>query len=196
MVTNPSVFDVIERLSENLPLEPAKVGEILGVPLEHDPEGDTPVMTSYTQPAGVSDSRFKAVDLRIPHPVFGRGAGLLSATLKDDEGLDAKAVLGHYGLDFQPDVPSPLLESHTGLLQLRTALGGSFPRGEQRQGGQARLFRDGAEEAALKPPRVSSGKQRGRICVPFVSLDASPLFPFAAGACRPGAGPMNDVTAI
>src|SRR5262245_230514 len=107
MVTNPSVFDVIERLSENLPLEPAKVGEILGVPLEHDPEGDTPVMTSYKQPAGASGSRFKAVELRIPHPVFGRGAGLLSATLKDDEGLDAKAVLGHYGLDFQPDVPSP-----------------------------------------------------------------------------------------
>src|SRR5262245_4765173 len=113
MVTNASVFDVIKHLSENLPLEPAKVSEILGVPLEHDPAGDTPVMTSYTQPAGVSDSRFKAVDLRIPHPVFGRGAGLLSATLKDDEGLDAKAAFAHYGLDFQPDVPSPRYSKDT-----------------------------------------------------------------------------------
>jgi len=107
MVTNASVFDVIKHLSENLPLEPAKVSEILGVPLEHDPAGDTPVMTSYTQPAGVSASRFAEVELRVPHPVFGSGGGLLAVTLKGDEGIDAEAVRKHYGLDFQQDVPSP-----------------------------------------------------------------------------------------
>jgi hypothetical protein len=107
MATDTSVFEVIDRLSQSLPLDPAKVSAILGVPLEHDPAGDNPVMTSYKQPASVSGSRFKAVELRIPHPVFGKGAGLLSATLNDDEGLDSNAVLEHYGLEFQQDVPSP-----------------------------------------------------------------------------------------
>ena len=107
MVTDATVFDLIEQLSLSLPLDPAKVSEILGVPLEHDPEVDSPVLTSYTQPASVSGSRFKAVELRIPHPIFGKGAGLLSVTLQSDEGLDSSAVLDHYGLKFQQDVPSP-----------------------------------------------------------------------------------------
>jgi hypothetical protein len=107
MATDVSIFELIERLSQHLPLDPAKVSEILHTRLEHDPAGDSPVLTSYTQPAGVSASRFAEVELRVPHPVFGSGGGLLAATLKGDEGIDAEAVRKYYGLDFQQDVPSP-----------------------------------------------------------------------------------------
>src|SRR5437762_14292294 len=107
MVSNANIFDVIEQLSQNLPLDLAKVAEILNTRLEHDPAGDSPVLTSYAQPSGVNDSRYKAVELRIPHPLFGSGGGLLKATLKSDEGLDSKAIFKRYGLEFQQNVPSP-----------------------------------------------------------------------------------------
>ena len=106
-MANSSIFEVIEQLSENLPLEPAKVAEILNAPLEADPQGDSPVLTSYVLPADANDSRYQAVELRIPHPLFGSGGGLLKATLKSDEGLDSKAIFKQYGLEFQKDVPSP-----------------------------------------------------------------------------------------
>jgi hypothetical protein len=106
-MTKPSIFDAIERLSQNLPLDPAKVAEILNTRLEHDPAGDSPVLTSYAQPPSVKDSRYKGVELRIPHPLFGNGGGLLKADLKSDEGLDSKAIFKQFGLEFQRDVPSP-----------------------------------------------------------------------------------------
>ena len=107
MLANTSLFKVIERLSENLPFDPAKVAEILGTRLEPDPEGDTPVSTSYVQPAEVTDSLYEEVELRIPDPQFGNDGGVLKATLKNDVGIDSDAIFAQYGLDFQQDVPSP-----------------------------------------------------------------------------------------
>jgi hypothetical protein len=106
-MANPSVFELIERLSQNLPLEPAKVAEILNTRLEPNPAVDSPVLTSYGLPPGVKDSRYQTVELRIPHPLFGTGGGLLNVVLHSDEGLDGKAIFQRFGLDFQRDVPSP-----------------------------------------------------------------------------------------
>jgi hypothetical protein len=102
-----NIFELIKRLTESLPLDPAKVGEILGTPLERNPPGDTPVLMSYTQPAGVTDSPSKAVNLRIPDPLFSSGAGILGVTLKSDGGINSRALQQHYGYDYQRDVPSP-----------------------------------------------------------------------------------------
>jgi hypothetical protein len=106
-MNNPSVFELIERLSQNLPLDPARVAEILGARLERDPGGDSPVLTSYALPPGFKDSRYQAVELRIPHPLFGTGGGLLNVVLQSDEGLATEAIFQRFGLDFQRDVPSP-----------------------------------------------------------------------------------------
>jgi hypothetical protein len=105
-MNNPSVFDLIKRLTDSLPLDPAKVGEALGTRLEPNPAGDTPVLVAYTQAAGVNSS-YRDVNLRLPHPLFGTGAGILSVTFKSDGGVNAKAIWDHYGYDFQTDVPSP-----------------------------------------------------------------------------------------
>jgi len=106
-MANLSIFEVIERLSQNLPLDPAKVAEILNTRLERDSAGDSPVLTSYGLPPGFKDSRYQTVELRIPHPLFGTGGGLLNVVLQGDEGLDSGAIFQHFGLDFQRDVPSP-----------------------------------------------------------------------------------------
>jgi hypothetical protein len=106
-VSNPSSFDLIERLTADLPLTPEKVSRILGTSLERDPEGDSPVQSAYAQAAAAKDSPYKAVGLRIPHPVFGSGGGHLNVTVKQDEGVDQKQIVERYGPGFETDVPSP-----------------------------------------------------------------------------------------
>ena len=107
MTTTSSIFDVIEQLSASLPLDPAKVGEILHAPLAVDPEADEAVLTVYGPAPGTKPKRYGEVELRIPDPVFGSGGGLLKVALKGDEGVDSKAIFKRYGLQFQKDVPSP-----------------------------------------------------------------------------------------
>jgi len=105
-MSNKNIFEVIKQLSENQQMDPAKVAEILNTRLEPDPAGDSPVTKSYAQPKGVN-SRFKDVELRIPDPLFGNSGPMVKATLKNDEGIDSKAIFQQYGLEFQQDVPSP-----------------------------------------------------------------------------------------
>ncbi len=107
MAKSLSIFDLIQRLTESLPLDPAKVSEILGTPLDRNPAGDTPVLMSHTQAAGIKDSPYKEVDLRVPDPLFGSGAGILGVTLQSDGDIDSKAVQEHFGYDYQRSVPSP-----------------------------------------------------------------------------------------
>ena len=107
MAKKLNVFDLITQLTESLPLDPAKVAEILGVKLERDTGADTPVLISYAQAPGVKDSPYKAVNLSLPHPLFGSGAGFLGVILKSDGGIDSKAIAEQYGYKYQRDVPSP-----------------------------------------------------------------------------------------
>jgi hypothetical protein len=102
-----NVFDVIERLSQSLPLEPARVAEIMNTRLDPDPEGDTPISTSFVQPDSVKNSDYESVEVRIPDPVFGTDGGLVQAVLKNDAGIDSDAIFQQYGLEFQQDVPTP-----------------------------------------------------------------------------------------
>jgi hypothetical protein len=43
-VDNAAVFDTVDRLVASLPLDPARVGELLGAKLERHPAEDTPVL--------------------------------------------------------------------------------------------------------------------------------------------------------
>ncbi len=113
MAANADIFDVIEQLTQSLPLEPVKVAEILNTRLEDDPEDDSPVQKSYLQPEDVADSRYESVELRIPDPLLGTDGGLLSATLKDNEGIGTDAIFQKFGLKFKQDVPSPRCPSDT-----------------------------------------------------------------------------------
>ena len=100
------IFESITQLSQNQKWDPESVAEILSTQLVPDPAGDSPVTKSYAQPKG-GNSRYKEVELRIPDPIFGNSGPLLKATLKNDEGIDAKSIFQQYGLEFQKDVPSP-----------------------------------------------------------------------------------------
>jgi hypothetical protein len=102
-----SLFDLIDRITESLPLQPDKVGEILSTRLERNSEGDTPVLVSWSQAKDVADSPYKSVDLNLPEPIFGSGAGFLSVILECDGGLDAQAIFDRYGYEYQRQVPSP-----------------------------------------------------------------------------------------
>lgn len=113
MAANTEIFDVIEQLTQSLPLEPVKVAEILNTRLEDDPEDDSPVQKSYLQPEDVADSRYESVELRIPDPLLGTDGGLLSATLKDNEGIGTDAIFQKFGLKFEQEVPSPRCPSDT-----------------------------------------------------------------------------------
>ncbi len=107
MVAKANIFDLIEQLSQSLPFDSAKVAQILGTQLEADPEEDSPVLSSYLLPEGGESTLFDSVELRVPDPSFGSGGGMLSATLKEDIGIDSQAIFNQYGLEFQQEVPSP-----------------------------------------------------------------------------------------
>jgi hypothetical protein len=101
------VFDVIDRLTAELPPTPDKVAQALGTRLARDRDSDTAAIEAYAQPENARGSRYEVVDLRMPDADIGDGAVFLSVTLRSDEGVDQAAVIERYGSDFQSEIPSP-----------------------------------------------------------------------------------------
>ncbi len=105
-MSDPTVFKTIDQLLAEPALDPAKIGQILGATLVRNPEADTSAIESW-EPAPGKGGAYEAIDLRMPDPDIGDGAIFLSATLREDGGIDGTAIGAHYGLDFKTEIPSP-----------------------------------------------------------------------------------------
>ena len=103
----PQVFDVIDRLVNELPFEPAKIGEILGTKIVRDEEADTGAIEAYAQAENLADSPYETVDLRMPDEDLGEGKGFLSVSYKDAAAAGRADIFAKFGLDFQSQLPSP-----------------------------------------------------------------------------------------
>lgn len=106
-MTGTRVFDLIDRLVDAQPFDPAQVGKILGTPLARDEESDTAAVEAWSQPESAAAGRYTSVDLRMPDPDIGDGSIFLSVTLSGDEGVDESMIGERFGLDFETEVPSP-----------------------------------------------------------------------------------------
>ena len=106
-MSDPHVFDVIDKLIADMPLTPEKVGHALDARLARDRDSDTAALEAYALPANAKGSRYETVDLRMPDADIGDGTVFLSVTMRADEGVDQSAIGERYGLDFQSEVPSP-----------------------------------------------------------------------------------------
>lgn len=105
-MSDPNLFATIDKLLAEPALDPAKVSSLLGVTLERDPDADTPAVEAWAPAAGKGGA-YEAIDLRMPDADIGDGAVFLSATLREDGGIDGTAIGAHYGLDFKTEIPSP-----------------------------------------------------------------------------------------
>lgn len=105
MTTAPSILDTVERLVDARPLDPQKVGEILGITLQRNPAADTAAITCWVQPAAAGS--YEAVDLRMPDPDVGDDKVFLSVTTRGDGGVDQSAIIQRFGSDFVSEPPSP-----------------------------------------------------------------------------------------
>jgi hypothetical protein len=106
-MSQPDLFDVIERLVEALPWTPDRVGAILGSPLARNPAGDTATVEAWGLARGGPASRYETVDLRMPDPDIGGKAFFLSVTPSDTANVDRNAVVARFGPGFRNEVPSP-----------------------------------------------------------------------------------------
>jgi len=102
-----TLFKAIDQLMASLPLDPDKVGLALGVRLVRDPDADTPAIEAWALPATTQGGAYAVIDLRMPDPDIGDGSVFLSATPREDGGLDGSAIGAHYGLGFKTEIPSP-----------------------------------------------------------------------------------------
>ncbi|WP_457443199.1 hypothetical protein [Roseateles sp. P5_E4] len=101
-----TLFAMIDQLVAEPALDPAKVSSLLGVTLVRDPDADTAAIEAWAPAAGKGGA-YEAIDLRMPDADIGDGAVFLSATLREDGGIDGTAIGTHYGLDFKTEIPSP-----------------------------------------------------------------------------------------
>jgi hypothetical protein len=106
-MSEPVLFDLIERLLADRPLNPAKVSEILGLALARDAAADTGAIEAHVLAPGQPVGLFAAVDLRMPDRDIGNGSVFLSLSLPAGNGIRQPAICQRFGLDFSTSVPSP-----------------------------------------------------------------------------------------
>jgi hypothetical protein len=106
-MSQPDLFDVIERLVDALPWTPDRVGTILQSPLARNPSGDTATVEAWGLAKGAAASCYETVDLRMPDPDIGGKAFFLSVTPRDAGDVDRNAVVARFGQGFRNEVPSP-----------------------------------------------------------------------------------------
>ncbi|HEY8877298.1 MAG TPA: hypothetical protein VIN03_07025 [Roseateles sp.] len=105
-MSDPTIFSTIDQLLAEPALDPGKIGKLLGVGLVRNPDADTAAIESWALGSGMGGA-YEAVDLRMPDPDIGDGTVFLSATPREDGGIDGAAIGAHYGLDFKTELPSP-----------------------------------------------------------------------------------------
>ena len=105
-MSDQSLFATIDKLLAEPTLDPDKIGQLLGAKLVRNPDADTPAVEAW-EPAPGKAGIYETIDLRMPDPDIGDGAIFLSATTREDGGIDGTAIGAHYGLDFKTELPSP-----------------------------------------------------------------------------------------
>ncbi len=102
-MSDPTLLDKIEQLTQAQPLNPESVGKILGIRVVRNKAADSAAVQAYS----AKSADYQTIDLRMPDNDIGDGTVFLSVTLKPDNGLDQAAICARFGTDFHSEIPSP-----------------------------------------------------------------------------------------